>query len=137
MAIKEMEYKLQFTKAEVLARDSHKGYEYAIISYGVHPCAYVAISEGQPYFRASSYEDVDLSMHGGCTFVDRGFDGIFDYDKKVIGWDYAHCGDFSGTYLKCNSFRDSKKWTTQEIMEECENVIEQLYVIEHPELYYK
>ena len=141
--IKEMEYKSQWTKTEVLARDFYKGYEYIVVSYGVHPCAYIALQEGQPYYNVNSYDDVDITCHGGCTFVDKGsnFKPLgFDDSYKVIGWDYGHYNDFSGTYLQDNfpvPWKDMKKWTTKEIIEECKQVIEQLYVLEHHELSYK
>ena len=142
--IKEMEYKPQWTKTEILARDFHKGYEYLVVSYGVHPCAYIVLQEGQPYYNAKSYDEVDITCHGGCTFVDKGsnFKPLgFDNSYKVIGWDYGHYNDFSGTYLRDNEarivFRMTKKWTTKEIIEECKQVIEQLYVLEHSELSYK
>ena len=142
LAIKEMVYiPTYIKKREILARGSYKGYEYAVVSYGVHPCAYIAISEGQPYFKVSSYDDVDLSMHGGCTFVDKGLSDVFDNDQTVIGWDYGHYNDFSGTYLlgdiNCPLSIEVKKWTTREMMEECRNVIEQLYLLEHLETMYR
>ena len=139
LAIKEMIYS-STRKREVLARGAHKGYEYAVVSYGHHPCAYVAVSEGQPYYHAIDFDEVDLKMHGGCTFVDRGFSDLFDFDKKVIGWDYGHYNDFSGTYLITQyplSLPQFKKWTTKEMVAECEDVIGQLYVLEHSELFYK
>ena len=35
--------------------------------------------------------------------------------------DYAHCEDFLPMYVGCGG----KRWTTQEIVEECLNVIQQ------------
>jgi hypothetical protein len=128
---------LTLDQAIILAEGSYKGYEYFVVSYGIHPCAYIALREGQPFYKARLCEDVDVNCHGGCTFVEWGYKHLFNETYKVIGWDYGHCGDFSGIYLKYNSFRDSKKWTTQEMIEECEHVIDQLYFLEHPELYYK
>ena len=99
MAIKEMKYEPNFKNAEVLAHDSYKGYEYVVVSYGVHPCAYIAIQEGQPYFDVTCYEDVGINCHGGCTWVEWGLHNIIDKNYKVIGWDYGHYNDFSGTYV--------------------------------------
>ena len=139
-SIKEMVYKPNFEPVKVLARDSYKDYEYVVVSYGVHPCAYIAIQEGQPYFDTTDYEDAGIACHGGCTWVEWGLHEIIDPSYKVIGWDYGHCYDFSGTYLQCGSstpWKDLKKWTTEEIIAECKEVIEQLYAMEHPELSYK
>lgn len=141
--IKEMKYKSEFTKAELLAKDVYKDYEYFIVSYGVHPCAYIALREGQPYYNVRDYEDISISCHGGCTFVEKGYSSgnIEVEDKyKVIGWDYGHYNDFSGSYLRTGyplSVPKGKKWTTKELIEECKYVIEQLYALEHPELSYR
>ena len=141
--IKEVEYKPTYEKAELLAKDYYKGYVYFVVSYGIHPCGYIALQKGQPYYNAKNYKDVsDLKCHGGCTFVEKGYhqDTINVEDKyTVIGWDYGHYNDFSGIYLQDNfpiPWRDMKIWTTKEIIEECKQVIEQLYVLEHPELSY-
>lgn len=118
----------------ILAEGYYKGYEYFVVSYGIHPCAYIALREGQPFYKAGLCEDVDVNCHGGCTFVEWGYKNLFNSNYKVIGWDYGHYNDFSGIDMK-GTFQ--KKWTTKEIVEECENVINQLYFLEHPELIYK
>ena len=137
--IKPMEYKSVRVK-KILARDYYRGYEFFVVSYGVHPCAYVVLTEGQPYFNAYLYSDVRIECHGGCTFVDWGYPNIVDQSCKVIGWDYAHLKDFTGAYLGIEEYSDReeyKKWTTEEIVEECCRVIDQLYLLEHPELNYR
>ena len=142
MAIKEMVYKTEWytlDNAEVLSRDFYKGYDYLVVSYGTHPCAYVALREGQPFYHASLCEDVHVQCHGGCTFAQWGHGKFFNHTYKVIGWDYGHYDDFSGSSIKWGTEWNarSKKWTTEEMVQECRDVIERLYVIEHPELYYK
>lgn len=141
LAIKEMVYMNERprTGKEILAKDSYKGYEYMVVSYGVHPCAYIALTEDQPYYKADDYEDVDVPCHGGCTFVEWGYEGVYDKTYKVIGWDYGHYNDFSGLCLNTGhhlSVSEGKKWTTEEMVQECHDVIDKLYVMEHPELYY-
>lgn len=122
----------------ILAEGYYKGYEYFVVSYGIHPCAYIALREGQPFYKAGLCEDVDVNCHGGCTFVDWGYKNLFDSNYKVIGWDYGHYNDFSGIFKKGTFLNKStKKWTTQEMIQECEHVIDQLYFLEHPELIYK
>lgn len=142
LAIKEMIYTNKWLHAgeEILAKDSYKGYEYMVVSYGVHPCAYIALTEKQPYYRVADYDDVRINCHGGCTFVEWGYKGAYDQTYKVIGWDYGHYNDFSGSYLGTGhplSVPKGKKWTTKEMIQDCKNVIEQLYILEHSELYYK
>ena len=50
-----------------------------------------------------------------------------------IGWDYAHCGDYCGyEETMPESIRTyGKKWTTEEIIKECENAIEQIIEFEN------
>ena len=121
----------------ILAEGSYKGYEYFVVSYGIHPCAYIALREGQPFYKVRLCEDVDVSCHGGCTFVGWGYKNLFNETYKVIGWDYGHCDDFSGLYKKIVDTKGLKKWTTREMIQECEHVIDQLYFLEHPELIYR
>ena len=122
----------------ILAEGYYKGYEYFVVSYGIHPCAYIALREGQPFYKVRLCEDVDVNCHRGCTFVDWGYKNLFDRNYKVIGWDYGHYNDFSGIYKEGTFLRKStKKWTTREMIQECEHVIDQLYFLEHPELIYK
>ena len=117
--IKEMEYQAEWLTSDdaiILARDFYKDYEYFVVSYGVHPCAYIALREGQPFYNVTDYGDVNIKCHGGCTFVEKGYKNLFDSNHKVIGWDYGHYNDFSGSSIKCgttwNDVR-SKKWTTR------------------------
>ena len=86
---------LTLDEAPVLSRGFHKGYEYFVVSYGIYPCAYIALREGQPFYK------------------------------------------FSGMFKEGIFLNSAKRWTTEEIVEECKQVIEQLYLREHPELYYK
>jgi hypothetical protein len=121
----------------ILAEGSYKGYEYLVVSYGVYPAAYIALMEGQPFYKGGLCEDVDVNCHGGCTFVEWGYKNLFDRNYKVIGWDYGHFNDFLGFHKNTEGLKDDKKWTTQEMIQECEHVIDQLYFLEHPELIYK
>ena len=121
----------------VLAKGYHKSYEYFVVSYGIHPCAYIALREGQPFYNATDSGDVNINCHGGCTFVEWGYKNLFGSNYKVIGWDYGHCNDFSGLLKEVEDAEGLKKWTTKEMIQECEHVIDQLYFLEHPELIYK
>ena len=108
----------------ILDRDTYKGIEYAIISYGTHPCAYLILDKENKYY-GKDYDEINtLQCHGGLTYsenhllIDNPL--ITEKDERwVIGWDYAHDGD---------RYRDTpgKSWTTQEIIEETHKVIEQV-----------
>ena len=147
MILKEMEYKSNWNrKATILAIGSYEGYLYLVTSVGPHPCAYVAIEEGQPY-----YNDIfeyswatPVNCHGGPTYLEHGGPIVFDSSYRVVGWDYGHYDDYSGIYEAAvidDGLRriqvEGKKWTTKEIVEECKQVINQLYFVEHPEIIYE
>ena len=110
----------------------YKGFRYAVVSYGHHPCCYVALESSHPYYGVQ-YEDIFLFCHGGLTYSHFGLGGfestcvIFNYPYWVIGWDYAHCGDFIKLpQVSARSKEFGRKWSTEELIIDCKNVIEQL-----------
>ena len=125
-------------KIELLDSGNYNGYNYAIFSYGTHPCAYVEIPKDNPCYKLKEDKLEDLiSCHWGITYY-RNFNSkgkehsphIYDVfgKAKVIGWDYAHCYDYAGYYAEENNpyFESLKKWTTEEIFEEVVDVIRRL-----------
>ena len=124
--MKEMEYK---SNSELhngydilwMAQDP-KGYRIVIVSYGTHPCAYIGLWEGHPYYEVD-YEDIPIDCHGGLNYSDHCHWNVKDLqfdDVWFIGWDYIHSGDYDYN----NKF--GRRWTTEEIADECLNVIKQL-----------
>lgn len=114
----------------ILDKGIYNGFNYAIVSYGTHPCCYVFLPKGHKYY-GKNYDDIDIVCHGGLTY--SGEDLVFnplENDKWVIGWDYAHCDDYMGYYqLECLSefnHDHEKKWTTKELLEDVKEVIKQL-----------
>ena len=125
--MKEMLYKNK-SVAELLDIGIYEGYEYAIVSRGFHPCAYVKLSEGHTYYGVD-YADIPVECHCGLTYSYAYIDGIPSGSGWWIGWDYGHCGDYSG--LMNDNHHDIdisryKKRTTAEILEEVKQVIDQL-----------
>lgn len=100
--VKEMEYKIpqEFGAREVLAGGTYNGYEYRIISYFTHPCAYVKLHENE------IVNDADMRTEQG----------------RWIGWDYAHAIDYYADLPHIGG----KQWTTAEILVEVKKVINQL-----------
>lgn len=128
----EMVYSSERTDGDILARGNIDGYKYLIVSYGTHPCAYVAIPEN--HSRYNDYhkleDDNTIYPHGGVTYSGSKRN---DIKGHWIGWDYHHACDFSGHYLSgvnYDYFAEKKKWTTAEIFDEVQNVIEQLKHLE-------
>ncbi len=110
--VKEMKYKIpqEFGAREVLARGTYNGYEYRIISYFTHPCAYVKLHENE------SINNADIDCHCGITYE------LEEEQGHWIGWDYVHIGDYCAQAPELGG----KQWTTAEILEEVKKVINQL-----------
>ena len=103
------------TTYKILALGEFDNYEYKIVSMGTHPCAYVKLPADNIYYR-HSYRNIPIYVHGGLTYSKKEKDGFW------IGWDYAHCGD----YTWWGSDKNDKKWTVDEIFEDVKNAISQL-----------
>ena len=140
--MKEMVYRplADFKKSSdcwvMLDESVYNNYHYAIVSYGTHPCAYVEIPQGHEYYGKNIYNfDFPIKCHGGITYSsDKGI--LFPVEHELhrdgywIGWDYNHYNDYYAYNIdpaKADRiFRCVKKWTTEEILEEVKNVIDQL-----------
>lgn len=118
--MKEMIYKENFNDPERLAEGTYRGLDFYVLSIGCHPCAYVDVGETE--LADIYYSDIDIECHYGLTYSR---DYLHTVDKKswFIGWDYAHYSDYSG-YM--GFAPELKKWTTQEMIDECKSVIDQI-----------
>lgn len=128
----EMVYSSERTNGDILLRGTIDGYKYLIVSYGTHPCAYIAIPENHSRYKDYHKLESDNTIypHGGVTYSGNERNGIKGH---WIGWDYHHACDFSGHYLSgvnYDYFSENKKWTTAEIFDEVQDVIEQLKHLE-------
>ena len=110
---------------KMIADGEYSGFHYYVLNLGTHPCAYVDVTDTD--LNGKNYNDIDIDCHGGLTYSEK---YLLTVDKKgwFIGWDYAHYCDFAGyelnlpEHMRCNG----KKWTTQEIVDECKTVIDQI-----------
>ena len=109
---------------KILEKNTHKGMEYLIVTYGSHPCCYVEIPENHYLFGKSYYEDEEIdsiNCHGGITFASRRNFGFGE--NYYIGWDYKHFGDYNAN---AQVYENAKKWTIKELEKHCEDVINQI-----------
>ena len=118
---------------EVLLEGEYLGYEWVIVSYGTHPCAYVKLPNNSKLI--PSGEEVPVSCHGGITYTSsKGLPQLKVAEKNegcYIGWDYAHYGDQCGlNSLELGNLGD-KRWTVNEIQTEIRDVIIQLIELEN------
>ena len=118
-------------KIELLYQGEYKGYKFYILNLGTHPTAYIEIPKDNKLFK-KHYDSIDLYVHGGLTYSDSVL-FISENEKAegewFIGWDYAHWNDYMPYYDEMNYIsrhNDLKKWTTEEIKQECENAIDEL-----------
>lgn len=123
---KEMKYRGGLRKVETLAEGQVGEYKWKAISLGTHPCGYVAIPQNHPFYKKDYFEiDSRIEPHGGLTFSGK-LQGSNDY---WFGWDYAHVGDYTCWAIYGDA--GDKKWSTQEIVDECLNVIKQFQKYEN------
>lgn len=102
--------------------------------FGGHICGYCILPLGHP-LENKSFEDIDLSVHGGITYVEK----FKNTDQTVIGFDCGHLGDLLPSMLK---YRKEKSLSENKIpyvgfikenykdmdyvMEECKKMAKQI-----------
>lgn len=129
----EMEYLPERIEPLILHKGEINGYKFKIISLGTHPVAYVCIPKDHPA-RGKHYDKIQIECHGGLTFSNSGKNYVADSKNEWwIGWDYHHYNDYSGIYSNFESwplhYLQSIKYSTEIILAEVEDVIEQLEVL--------
>lgn len=126
--MKEMEYKSKWEQ-DVLEYNTYKGYNYAVISQGAFPCGYVEIPSNHPYYN-KEYGECDILCHGGLTFSGKLREDLnLPTNTFWLGWDYGHCGDLCGIELMFGGIAFGSAYTTQDVVDECHYVIDQLEAI--------
>ena len=128
-----MEYTPNEGSHSIIAAGEHNGILFYICSIGgLHPTAYIRIPKGMP-LHGLDYDDIEqyeIDVHGGWTYAGPGLKGVVNDDESwFIGWDYSHYCDFEGFYLRYKSddrLNECKKWTTDEIVSECQHVCEEI-----------
>lgn len=137
--IKPMKYKRKMHPPELLYNDIYEGMHYYIVSMGTHPCAYIEIPLKSKLIKMPEilainhlagneigYREPYLQTSEG-TIIDSTDHSLF------IGWDHAHSSDYTGFIdlkpLWLNNmfdFPELHKWTTEEMIEECKQAIDEL-----------
>lgn len=138
MEIKEMKYGKE-SRMELLCKGKYKNYNYYVLNLGTYPTAYIEIPKGDKLYGKSYDEiyrmDCDIDVNGGLTYSNSQLMGIKS-ENWFIGWDYAHYTDYCGYEEDMpESIRGYvKKWTTEEIIEECKDAIDQIIEFESKEI---
>lgn len=120
MNMQEMIYQKNRIPAVQLADGVYRGVPFYVLSLGTHPCAYVDIAP----LGLHAIDECDIDCHGGITYHHDHLATV-EHEGNFLGWDYAHCMDYSGD-LPFLDLCGSKRWTTAEMVAECKNVIDQI-----------
>ena len=110
---------------ERIAEGEYNGFNYYVLNLGTHPCAYVDVTNTK--LHGEEYDDIDIECHCGLTYSSNRLSTV-DKIGWFIGWDYAHFCDYAGYEINfpCNMRTNGKRWTTEEIVDECKAVIDQI-----------
>lgn len=115
-----MEYSDDYKEPKTLAEQDINGFHCYVVSLGHHPCIYFDVTgteyEGKD---CDEFFDEKFTFPREITFSDCEVDFIEDKSKWLIGCDYCQLGDYN-----CNRFNGSKldtdkKWTTEEMLNDC------------------
>lgn len=130
--MKQPSYILKERFTECIASGEYRHRKYVVVDIGDHPCGYVeSLKKSDIRDNIQKYDFV--CVNGGINFIDtldyviglpNDFNGV-----KFIGWDYAHIGDYISAFNDLDDdcpLKKGKKYTTEEIIEDCHNVIDQL-----------
>lgn len=118
------EMKEEKRPVKILCDDIYKGFHYIILDLnGSHPTAYIEIPENHKYYGKTD-EDV---WRIGYNEVTYGRDYLLDIlsNTWVIGWDYAHFGD----YTPFDPY--GTKHSTFQILEEIFEAIDELIEVDN------
>lgn len=110
--LQEMEYTKEPT-VKMLYNDYEESYHFYVLSMGSHPTAYVEVPKD-----FKKINELGVSITYDSTYLNVGT--IIYKDSRFIGWDYAHASDY------VEGIHDGKKWTTEEIIHDCINVINKI-----------
>lgn len=125
----------RLSPAHILLLGEYKNYNFFILNLGTHPTAYVRVPETHPFY-LKHYDDCNPtspnSLNQIFTFSDSSANFAKYLDQPIpegwyLGWDYAHLGDWTGLYSDEQNIRlGNRKYTTEEILKDCDAVIEYL-----------
>lgn len=98
-------------KRQVVEVGMMDGCMYVITTMGTHPCAYLVLPDSHPCSHLTCREQpLTVREITYSRSVDE-FEEINMPDSWIVGWDYAHYGD----YMHNRRSRDGHKYTLEEI----------------------
>ena len=134
--IKPMKYQRRMHPPELLYNGIYEGMHYYIVSMGTHPCAYIEIPLKNQLIKMPELLAIDYLAGNNITYREAYLNTsegtiIDSHDRAMfIGWDHVHSSDYTGFMeSKISSLFDYSafhKWTTEEMIEECKQAIDEL-----------
>ena len=123
-----LDYSLYY-KIGVQEHGFYEGYEYAICVNNHNPCCYIFLKKGDPYWEYTNYDSINIPIHGGVTYLSsmlsfqkrHNLTPMIARTESVMGWDYAHLGDYS-LFLQGNDSY-TMVWTLEDLREEVKKAI--------------
>ena len=127
-------HRTHLSPCQVLCLNKYKKYDYFIVNMGTHPTAYVRIPKTHQFYQKNyDYCNPPHGFSGGpFTFGDNASIFQNQLDTEIpngyyLGWDYAHLGDWLGHWSDEDNIRmGHRKYTTSEIITDCQQIIEYL-----------
>lgn len=125
--------------AVIVAEGIYKEIKYVCVNRGKYPCAYVMCSEDFLNTHSTDFNTIPgIDVHGGISYIGYAKDllGLEDYDSYCFGWNYGHVGDWEGYLDDDENIKfGHKKYTTDMLISDCENAIDQyLEILKRDEL---
>lgn len=118
--------------AYLIAMGEHCGFPFYVKNLnGYHPTAYVQVPSTHPMYGKRLKDEIPLVVHFGVTYAESNLLPVATAGW-FIGWDYGHHTDFMGYYKPSDGeyLNSLKRWTVDEIIEECVSACEQLEEME-------
>lgn len=127
-------------RSKVLFHETIDGVEAVILNVrGSHPCAYINVPkenwevflkrEGIDSSTDATYiEDIfEIYVHGGITYSGDVLPSkVLNIPGNWLGWDYAHCDDFTWNQFSHTPKDYEHAWKTKEIYDEIVEAIKEL-----------
>lgn len=110
----------------IIDEGTYRNVKWYIIKPGITPCAYIVLENDKVKFNVDNTDKL-ISPHGGITYDNNGLyhNGKILTHKRVIGWDYGHCGDYI-SYVTLTPV--GYCWTKEEVLKHIKNTIDELYL---------
>lgn len=128
--MKEMKYQ-SLPSFVILAHGTYKGFPYWAVSLGTHPTAYIDVTS----IKDKLGDNPRIGCHGGITYDEDelqnvwndAFVGFKKGERRFIGWDYAHAGDYmespTGSAILMNGRQYTTEMVVTDIMETVDEIV--------------